>query len=153
MASNITVSSDKMLDGVMSVINAFKTSAVVAMKEATKETAKEISADVKDEARKVSVRGGVMSEPHTGLKKTGEYIKSWSYKKTAEGTYNIEYNVRSRDRYRLTHLLEYGHAIVSHGKVTGKRVPAYPHISKASEKAQNVMLKYLDVELKRYDES
>jgi hypothetical protein len=61
----------------------------------------------------------------TSPKRTGEYAKNWSRKKTKYG-----YIVYNRDpSYRLTHLLEYGHA-----KRDGGRVQAHPHIAPVEQK-------------------
>lgn len=61
-----------------------------------------------------------------GLVRTGKYLRSWRVKirHTQDKT---EATIYAADpEYRLTHLLEYGHA-----KVNGGRVPAYPHIGEA----------------------
>ncbi|MOA51074.1 hypothetical protein D3C78_1741730 [compost metagenome] len=48
----------------------------------------------------------------------GDYASSWKRKKTKEG-----YTIHNEEHYRLTHLLEKGHA-----KRNGGRVPAQVHI-------------------------
>ena len=63
-------------------------------------------------------------------KKTGAYRKSWTYKVTGETANTINVTVHSKDRYRLTHLLENGHA-----KRGGGRTKAYPHIQKGEDLA------------------
>lgn len=63
-------------------------------------------------------------------KDTGTYVKSWSVKKTKETSNSLEVVVHSKNRYQLTHLLEYGHA-----KRGGGRVSARPHIAQAEENA------------------
>lgn len=55
---------------------------------------------------------------------TGKYRKSWKATKTKEGALSAEYTVHSVGQYRLTHLLEHGHA-----KRGGGRTRAFPHIS------------------------
>lgn len=61
--------------------------------------------------------------------RTGAYAKSWAVKKTAESSNSLEVTVHSRNRYRLAHLLEFGHA-----KRGGGRVAAQPHIADAEKK-------------------
>lgn len=61
----------------------------------------------------------------TSPKRTGKYKKSWT--KIKEGN---RYIIHNSKHYRLTHLLEKGHA-----KVGGGRVPARVHIRPAEEKA------------------
>lgn len=65
----------------------------------------------------------------TSPKRTGEYAKGWTQNKTpwkkGTGYGRIAYN---KDRYRLTHLLEYGHA-----KRGGGRTAPQPHIAQAEK--------------------
>ncbi|HEK9982073.1 TPA: HK97 gp10 family phage protein [Streptococcus equi subsp. zooepidemicus] len=61
---------------------------------------------------------------------TGKYSKSWTVKTIRETSSSLELVVHSRNRYQLTHLLEFGHA-----KRGGGRVSARPHIAAAEEKA------------------
>lgn len=64
---------------------------------------------------------------------TGKYSKSWTVKTVRETSNSLELVVHSRNRYQLTHLLEFGHA-----KRGGGRVSARPHIASAEEKAIKV---------------
>lgn len=47
--------------------------------------------------------------------------------------------VATKHEPNLTHLLEFGHEMFIHGHDTGKRVPAYPHISKAYDIGKKVL--------------
>lgn len=66
----------------------------------------------------------------TAPRDTGAYAKSWVAKNTKETSNLLEVTVYSKNRYQLTHLLEFGHA-----KRGGGRVAARPHIAKAEESA------------------
>lgn len=62
-------------------------------------------------------------------KKSGKYGKSWSKKEDKGTVLNKNFIVYNKEHYRLTHLLEYGHATVN-----GGRVPPRPHIKQAEER-------------------
>lgn len=64
---------------------------------------------------------------------TGKYGKSWTVKTVRETSSSLELVVHSKNKYQLTHLLEFGHA-----KRGGGRVSARPHIATAEEKAVKV---------------
>lgn len=67
---------------------------------------------------------------------TGDYARSWSYERDPSSKHR-DYSmvVYSKDPdYRLTHLLENGHAIA-----TGGRVEAVPHIGRAERIAISLL--------------
>ena len=64
---------------------------------------------------------------------TGKYGKSWTVKTVRETSSSLELVVHSKNKYQLTHLLEFGHA-----KRGGGRASARPHIAAAEEKAVKV---------------
>lgn len=66
----------------------------------------------------------------TAPKRTGAYAKSWAVKTLGETGSRLVLVVHSRNKYQLTHLLEYGHA-----KRGGGRVEARAHIAEAESKA------------------
>ena len=68
---------------------------------------------------------------------TGTYAKSWTSSKVKETSHNLQMTVHSRNRYRLAHLLEKGHAKRGGGRVSGK-----PHIEPA-EKNGEILLENL----------
>ena len=75
--------------------------------------------------------------------KTGKYKKSWAVKTTKENSNAMEVTVHSRNRYRLAHLLEFGHA-----KRGGGRTRAFPHIAPAEAAAAELLEKEVEKALK-----
>jgi len=76
----------------------------------------------------------------TSPKRSGKYAKSWAVKEVAGGggVTQSTWVIHNKKYYRLTHLLEKGHA-----KRGGGRVKAYPHIKPVEEWAQNELPKEL----------
>lgn len=98
-----------------------------------KEYADLASEDVKKAVKKAgaTVRKDIKLNAPKG---TGDYAKSWSVKNTKETSNSLEVTVYSRNRYQLSHLLEFGHAKRGGGRVNGKA-----HIAPAEEKAITVL--------------
>lgn len=99
----------------------------------------EITSDKVKSAVKTAGETAVSEIKNNAPCNKGRYAKSWSVKATKENSDLLVLTVYSRDYYRLTHLLEYGHA-----KRNGGRVPAQPHIAVAEEKS----VKKLEEEIK-----
>ena len=94
------------------------------MKQAVKKSAKTVKNEISKNAPK----------------RTGEYAKSWTAQVTDENASSIHMTVHSKNRYRLAHLLENGHA-----KRGGGRVPAQVHIAPAEQKG----IEQLETEIER----
>lgn len=80
----------------------------------------EVALETKDEIKRTSPVGY-----------TGEYKSGWIIRQTRKDLCALSYTVANRNRWQLTHLLEFGHA-----KRNGGRVKAYPHIAPARGKAE-----------------
>ncbi len=119
---------DDLAKTVIMELNAYGEKAVEAVDKAVKETAKET----------------VQMLKVTSPEDTKEYAKHWAYGRN-KGKTGTRGNmlVYSKDpEYRLTHLLEYGHA-----KVNGGRVKGQPHIKFARETAKRRLRNKIKKEL------
>ena len=76
-------------------------------------------------------------------KNTGDYAKSWAVKKVRESPRTLELVVHSKNRYQLTHLLEFGHCLRN-----GGRTRAIPHIAPAEEKGIEQLEKQIERSLR-----
>ena len=109
------------------------------MEEYAKLAAEDLKADVKKagDTVKKQIEG---SAP----KKTGKYSKSWAVKKTRESSDSIQVVVHSKNRYQLTHLLEFGHA-----KRGGGRTRAFPHIAPAEQAGIEQLTRDIERDLRK----
>ena len=78
---------------------------------------------------------------NTSPRKSGHYAEGWAVKEGKTATRSKSAVVWNEKHYRLTHLLEFGHARVN----GGRDVPARPHIGAAEQKA----IKSFEEELRR----
>lgn len=76
-------------------------------------------------------------------KDTGAYAKGWTIA-TEKGTNYYKRRIHNKNRYQLTHLLEFGHATRS-----GSRVPAQPHITPVELKYKNKFIQELERKIKQ----
>ena len=74
---------------------------------------------------------------------TGKYAKSWSVKNTKETSNSLEVTVYSKNRYQLTHLIEFGHAKRGGGRVAGRA-----HIAPAEQAGIEELEKEIERSLK-----
>ena len=81
----------------------------------------------------------------TSPKKTGKYAKSWTMKtEKAIGQPDLRIIHAKAPHYRLTHLLEHGHAKVGGGRVEGR-----PHIRPAEEEVIREFTREVEEAIKR----
>ena len=101
-------------------LNSYKTFVKASVDEAAQKNAKKLQKLIKN---KSPVR-------------SGGYKKGWKVKKTS----NTTFIVHNKTGWRLTHLLEFGHAT----KVGTGRVKAYPHIAPARDKVEKEFLEDIE---------
>lgn len=76
----------------------------------------------------------------TSPKDTGEYADGWRAKKKFESREQVEYVIHNKDKYQITHLLEHAHKIGD----TGKMSKPQPHIEKARQNAEKLLMKKVE---------
>lgn len=74
---------------------------------------------------------------------TGEYASGWRMRMKNDRFGGYYVRVYNATKPSLTHLLEMGHEMFVHGRHTGRRVPAHPHIADAAEHGEGVMLRVM----------
>ena len=109
---------DGLTSAVMEELNQYAKHSTKEVKQIVEEVAKSTKEEIQANA------------PH----KSGKYAKSWAVKKMSENSTKLNVVVHSRNKYQLTHLLEFGHA-----KRNGGRVSARPHIEQAEQNAVKLM--------------
>ena len=89
------------------------------------------------EAADIASKQAVSVLKKTSPKRTGKYRRSWTRKKIARG-----YIVHNKTYYRLTHLLNNGHA-----KRNGGRVPGDNHITNAETETVKLFIEEVESRL------
>ena len=107
-----------------------------------KDYTKEVTEGVQNAAIKVGEEA-VRELKNSGPKKSGKYAKSWKIK-VLEGDGSINVIVHNSKYYRLTHLLENGHANRDGSRTRGK-----PHIKPIEEKVKEEYLKAVEKAIRK----
>jgi hypothetical protein len=110
---------EELSDTIMEGLREYAKLASEDMKDAVKETAKDVKKDI---------QSGAPVDKSKNAPHPGRYKKSWKTKKLSETAESLDMVVYAGD-YQISHLLENGHA-----KRGGGRVAAIPHIKPAEEK-------------------
>lgn len=110
------------IDNLASEINSILTEYRDVVEENVVKAIEDVSKEAIEELKTTSPTG-----------ESGEYKKSWKRKKlnSKKGQYTV---IVHSSEYRLTHLLEHGHALKHGGRTVG-HARAFPHIEKAEKNA------------------
>ena len=109
---------DQLAAAVMEGLTEYADLAADELKKAVKKAGNSVKKDIQKDAPK----------------DTGAYAKSWSVKNVKETSNSIDLVVHSRNRYQLSHFLEFGHAKRGGGRFSGKA-----HIAPAEERAERTL--------------
>lgn len=124
-----TIQPEKLTDEIQKILDEYGDEASAALAEAISETAKEAQTQLR--------------QKNQGRKLWKKYPKGWSVQIKA-GRLDVEGIVYNKDHYRLTHLLEFGHATRN-----GGRTKAFPHIEEVNAFAQKDVLERLREKLQK----
>ena len=124
----MSVSVDELAAAVVQELQAYSAEVAVALKDVVKSVTKTC----------------VVSLKQSSPKDTGKYAKDWKYKRAHESRNDIRCQIYNDKHYRLTHLLEDGHALK-----TGGRAPAHPHIQPAADAASELLEKEVKIRVGR----
>lgn len=129
LANNISVGD--LTDAIIRELRAYRDNITLGVKEAVDITADELYQNIKRDAPK----------------RTGAYKKAMRLKTAYEDEFQKRkrwYVDQKSGKYRLTHLLEYGHA-----KRNGGRTRAFPHVEKNEQKAKEAFEQRVEEVIKK----
>lgn len=135
-----TIKSDSFDRAVSDVLQAYVGATRLAIEESVKKTASETVTELKHANPEGSGVYGSWNDYNDSWK-----VKTSGFNKTSGMINGIVYN---KEHYRLTHLLEFGHALVRGGRTFGKgRSSSFPHIGPAQDHAIDRYLSTLKNEI------
>jgi len=128
----MSIKSTDIGSAVMRELQAYTEALVTEADNAAKRSAKRLKKKIED----------------TSPEDTGAYANDWSIKEIKSKTVTApsRYVVHNKEHYRLTHLLEYGHAT----KGGTERVKAQPHIEPARDEEEKNFLAELESVVSTY---
>lgn len=108
----------------------------------------DITEDVKN-AVEVTTRECVAEIKQRSPKRTGNYSRSWTATEVFNRRGSIRFTVHNKKHYRLTHLLEYGHAKRGGGRLgDDDDVKPREHIAPAEQNAEKNLIKRIEEAIK-----
>lgn len=114
---------DGLADAIQRELAAYNQEVTDGIKADCKQVAKECKAEIKRNSPKL----------------TKDYSKDWKHRVEYESREDIRITVYNGEEYRLTHLLEYGHA--GKGGTAVGAAPPFPHIAPAERHAAEKLMK------------
>lgn len=111
MAKKITP--DQLDSAIAEILNEYAGNLTEGLNKVSKEVADCGKQELKDKAKASGINGK-------------KYFNSFRAELLSESPHGNIYVIKST-QYRIAHLLEHGHIVVSHGRYTGKRARAFHH--------------------------
>ena len=136
--SSTKIDSDALAKTVLKELDNYSQEVVDMVKREIKAVAKETVTELKTTSPKETSAQAKLKKRNgkTKIRKQGTYAKSWASKQVKNKKTQFSTVVYSKSpEYRLTHLLEFGHELVVHGKTVG-HVEGKPHIRPAEQHAE-----------------
>lgn len=124
MAKKVTP--EQLGDAIAEILEGYGEDLTADCNRAAAEVAKYGSQELKDKAAEAGIGGR-------------KYKNSFRWQLLEETPFGNIYVIKST-QYRIAHLLEHGHLIVSHGKYTGRRTRAFRHWSDVEQDTERKLV-------------
>ena len=109
-----------------------------AMEQALMEYHQQLTDDMIDKIHDISLEAKAeLKQARPPGDVTGSYRRGWAVKDQRKGKLRHTRIIWNRTDYRLTHLLEFGHRLVSKNGTVYGHVKAFPHIRPVEDKYQD----------------
>lgn len=113
------ISPDQLDSAIAEILEEYAGDLTEGLNQASKQIADYGRQELKDKAQASGIKGK-------------KYFNSFRAELLSESPFGNTYVIKST-KYRIAHLLEHGHIVVSHGKYTGKRTRAFHHWTQVEE--------------------
>lgn len=147
MSNSNKVSIDNLSSAILKQLQEYKDDISEEVKEASDKLIKEARDELKSISPKANKRVYLRKFSSTGQsdwQESGSYSKSWTTKKGEKAKEIYSKIVYNKKYYRLTHLLEFGHA-----NRDGSRTNPIPHIRTTEDKYKEKFIEELEAKIRR----